>query len=105
MMAGVDMPPKWRAVLIVVAVAGIVSTPLFWLLNNPDTGQLVAASVQGLVAIAAFVWVLMQPPAPTPAPPAGSAGADRAAHGPCPRGVDTCSCRYAASVSVADCCS
>jgi S-DNA-T family DNA segregation ATPase FtsK/SpoIIIE len=27
------------------------------------------------------------------------------AGGPCPRRVDTCSCRYAASVRVADCCS
>ncbi|GAA2565218.1 hypothetical protein GCM10010295_63800 [Streptomyces intermedius] len=26
-------------------------------------------------------------------------------YGPCPYGVDTCSCRYAASVRVADCCS
>uniref|UniRef100_UPI003EB91B98 hypothetical protein n=1 Tax=Streptomyces sp. bgisy060 TaxID=3413775 RepID=UPI003EB91B98 len=25
--------------------------------------------------------------------------------GPCPRRVDTCSCRYAASIRVADCCS
>ncbi|MFF1640634.1 hypothetical protein ACFVXA_23985 [Streptomyces sp. NPDC058246] len=62
-------------------MAGIVSTPLFWLLNSPDTGQLVAASVQGLVAIAAFVWALMQPPAgPSRPPSANSAAADRAAH-------------------------
>lgn len=74
------MPPKWRAVFLVVAVAGIVSTPLFWLLDSPDTGQLVAASVQGLVAIAAFVWALIQSPAPSPAPPADSPGADRVAH-------------------------
>ncbi|MDQ0935955.1 hypothetical protein [Streptomyces turgidiscabies] len=30
---------------------------------------------------------------------------DNTAIGPCPRRVDTCSCRYAASVRVADCCS
>ncbi|MFD6045905.1 transposase [Streptomyces koyangensis] len=36
---------------------------------------------------------------------AAQAKADAAGDGPCPYGVDTCSCRYAASVRVADCCS
>ncbi|MER8046430.1 hypothetical protein [Streptomyces sp. NPDC094032] len=42
---------------MVVAVAGIISTPLVWLLNSPDTGQLVGASVQAAAGIAALVWV------------------------------------------------
>jgi hypothetical protein len=45
---------------MVVAVVLTVSTPFFWLLDNPDTGQLVAASVQGATGIAALVWALMQ---------------------------------------------
>ncbi|MGA5559236.1 hypothetical protein [Streptomyces lavendulocolor] len=47
---------------MVAAVAGIVSTPLIWLLNGTDTGQLVGASVQAAVAIGAFVWALLQHP-------------------------------------------
>lgn len=45
---------------MVVAVVLTVSTPFFWLLDNPDTGQLVAASVQGATGIAALVWALLQ---------------------------------------------
>ena len=48
---------------MVVAVAGIVSTPLYWLLDSPDTGQLVAASVQGATGIIALVWALLASPA------------------------------------------
>jgi hypothetical protein len=48
---------------MVVAVVLTVSTPFFWLLDNPDTGQLVAASIQGATGIAALVWALMQSPA------------------------------------------
>ncbi|MFD8686917.1 hypothetical protein [Streptomyces sp. NPDC059651] len=43
-----------------VALAGVVSTPLIWLLDGPGSGQLVGASVQGAVGIAAFVWALFQ---------------------------------------------
>lgn len=58
-----------KITIIVAAVIGIVSTPLFWLLNNPDTGQLVGASVQAATGIAALVWAMLQgPPAPTSAP-------------------------------------
>ncbi|MFF4693492.1 hypothetical protein [Streptomyces sp. NPDC001307] len=48
--------------ITVVVVAGVltVSTPFFWLLDNPDTGQLVAATVQGATGIAALVWALLQ---------------------------------------------
>ena len=45
---------------MVVAVVLTVSTPFFWLLDNPDTGQLVAASIQGATGIAALVWALLQ---------------------------------------------
>jgi hypothetical protein len=56
-----------KITIMVVAVVLTVSTPFFWLLNSPDTGQLVAASVQGATGIAALVWALMQSPA-TPQP-------------------------------------
>ncbi|WP_406380413.1 hypothetical protein [Streptomyces sp. NBC_01618] len=52
---------------MVVAVVLTVSTPFFWLLDSPDTGQLVAASVQGATGIAALVWALSQSSA-TPQP-------------------------------------
>jgi hypothetical protein len=48
---------------MVAAVVLTASTPFFWLLDTPDTGQLVAASVQGATGIAALVWALMQSPA------------------------------------------
>ncbi|WP_343234617.1 hypothetical protein [Streptomyces sp. ICC1] len=50
-------------VVVVVAVAGIVSTPLVWLLDSPDTGQMIGASVQAAVAIAALLRTLFQHPA------------------------------------------
>ncbi|MFE7128289.1 hypothetical protein [Streptomyces sp. NPDC057617] len=51
-----------RRKITVMVMAGVltVSTPFFWLLNNPDTGQLVAASVQGATGVAALAWALMQ---------------------------------------------
>ncbi|GGW55996.1 hypothetical protein [Streptomyces griseoloalbus] len=49
--------------VIVLAAVLTVSTPFFWLLDDPDTGQLVAASVQGATGIAALAWALMQSPA------------------------------------------
>lgn len=48
---------------MVAAAVLTASTPFFWLLDTPDTGQLVAASVQGATGIAALVWALMQSPA------------------------------------------
>ncbi|MCC3768210.1 hypothetical protein [Streptomyces sp. UNOC14_S4] len=56
------MSQGWKATIIVLAVAGIVSTPLVWLLDSPDGGQLTAATVQGAVSIAALVWALFQHP-------------------------------------------
>jgi hypothetical protein len=56
----------WKITVIVAAVAGVLSTPLVWLLNSPDAGQLVGASVQAATSIVALVWALLQrPPAPT----------------------------------------
>ncbi|MFZ3467660.1 hypothetical protein ACODT3_39100 [Streptomyces sp. 4.24] len=52
-----------KIAIVVVAVAGIVSTPLVWLLDSPDTGQMIGASVQAAVAIAALLWTLFQHPA------------------------------------------
>ncbi|MEU9286509.1 hypothetical protein AB0D57_17755 [Streptomyces sp. NPDC048275] len=57
-----------KITVIVVAVVLTASTPFFWLLRNPDTGQLVAASVQGATGIAALVWALMQSPTSNPQP-------------------------------------
>ncbi|RSN42535.1 hypothetical protein DMH12_33430 [Streptomyces sp. WAC 04229] len=51
-----------KITVVVVAVVLTASTPFFWLLDNPDTGQLVAASVQGATGIATLVWALMQSP-------------------------------------------
>lgn len=56
------MGQGWRITIIVVAAAGIVSTPLIWLLNGPDAGELVGASIQVAVGIAALVWALLQRP-------------------------------------------
>ena len=54
-----------KVLVVVVAAALAVSTPFFWLLDDPDTGQLVGASVQGATGIAALVWALLQSPATT----------------------------------------
>ncbi|MER8073585.1 hypothetical protein ABTZ59_35695 [Streptomyces sp. NPDC094034] len=39
----------------------IVSTPVFWLFDGPDTGQLVGASVQAATGVGALVWAWIQP--------------------------------------------
>ncbi|MEU6951899.1 hypothetical protein [Streptomyces sp. NPDC045714] len=65
-----------------VASAGIVSTPLFWLLDKPDTGQLVGASVQSAVGIVALLWALFQrPAAPGPSDAAIDTGRAEATDG------------------------
>ncbi|MEU0603987.1 hypothetical protein ABZ484_38095 [Streptomyces sp. NPDC006393] len=56
------MSRGWKITVIVVAAVGIVSTPLIWLLDSPDAGQLAGASVQAAVGIAALVWALFQTP-------------------------------------------
>ncbi|WP_217254059.1 hypothetical protein [Streptomyces sp. AC602_WCS936] len=63
------MSQGWKITVIVVAAAGVVSTPLVWLLGSPDTGQLVGATMQAATGIAALVWALLQrPPASVPGP-------------------------------------
>nr|WP_179350365.1 hypothetical protein [Streptomyces sp. Alain-F2R5] len=62
------MSQGWKIAVIVVAVAGVVSTPLVWLLDGPGAGQLAGATVQAAVGIAALVWALFQrPPSTGPA--------------------------------------
>ncbi|GGV25230.1 hypothetical protein GCM10010495_46350 [Kitasatospora herbaricolor] len=55
------MSPGWRITLLTVAGAAIVSTPLVWLLDGADTGQLVGASVQGAAGITALAWAWFRP--------------------------------------------
>jgi hypothetical protein len=74
----------WKITVVVAAVAGIVSTPLFWLLDSPDTGQLVGASVQAATGVVALVWALIQrqsAPAPGPADVAVDTGTAEATGG------------------------
>ncbi|MGY1583820.1 hypothetical protein [Streptomyces sp. MN13] len=58
------MSQGWKITVIVLAAAGVVSTPLVWLLDGPDAGQLAGASIQAAVGIAALVWALFQHPSP-----------------------------------------
>lgn len=61
------MSQGWKITVILIATTGVLSTPVVWLLDNPDTGQLVGATVQAATGIAALVWALLQqPPAPGP---------------------------------------
>lgn len=52
-----------RAAVAVAAVLVIVSTPVLWLFDGPDTGQLVGASVQAASGVGALVWAWLQPAA------------------------------------------
>ncbi|MDT0549212.1 hypothetical protein [Streptomyces lonegramiae] len=58
------MPQGWTITIRVAAAAGIVSTPLFWLLDGPNAGQLVGSSVQGATSVAALVWTLFHSTSP-----------------------------------------
>lgn len=51
-----------RITVTVLAVVGMVSTPLVWLLDSPGAGQFVGATVQAAVGVAALVWALFQRP-------------------------------------------
>ncbi|MFC4493088.1 hypothetical protein ACFPA8_02920 [Streptomyces ovatisporus] len=78
------MSPGRKIAVVVVAGVLAISTPFFWLLDSPGTGQLVGASVQGATGIAALVWALLQSPAapaPKPADTAVSTGRARATAG------------------------
>ncbi|WP_199922697.1 hypothetical protein [Streptomyces sp. NRRL S-87] len=50
---------------MVLAAVGVLSTPLIWLLDDPDAGQLAGATVQAAVGVAALVWAVFQRPSPT----------------------------------------
>lgn len=64
---GVAVSLGWKITVIVLASAGVLSTPLVWLLDGPGAGQLAGATVQAAVGIAALVWALLQhPPAAGP---------------------------------------
>jgi hypothetical protein len=54
---------RWKIPTLVAGGALVVATPLFWVLGDPDTGQLVAACVQGLTGVAAVVLALFASPA------------------------------------------
>lgn len=51
-----------KITVMALAGAAIALTPLYWLLDNPDTGQLVAASIQGATGVLALVWALLATP-------------------------------------------
>ncbi|MFF3431796.1 hypothetical protein [Streptomyces sp. NPDC002602] len=59
------MSQVWKITVIVLAAVGILSTPVVWLLDGPGAGQLVGATVQAAVGIAALLWALFQRPSST----------------------------------------
>ncbi|MFJ6431914.1 hypothetical protein [Streptomyces sp. NPDC091416] len=70
-----DVSQGWKITVIFMAAAGVLSTPLIWLLDNPDAGQLAGATVQAATGIAALVWALLQtPPAAGPTDLASDTG-------------------------------
>ncbi|MFJ1913375.1 hypothetical protein ACIOGX_15810 [Streptomyces sp. NPDC088147] len=81
------VPKAVKAVIMASAGAAIVSTPLYWLLGGPDSGQLAAASVQGATGVIALAWSLLARPAvpgPAPVPEPALAPAAALAAGPAP---------------------
>ncbi|WP_316248194.1 hypothetical protein [Streptomyces sp. TRM49041] len=52
-----------------VALLVTALTPVVWLLDSPDTGQFVGASIQAGTGVAAVVWALLQPSGGPPAGP------------------------------------
>ncbi|SCG66346.1 hypothetical protein [Micromonospora halophytica] len=54
------MSQAWKTATIIIATAVILSTPLVWLLGNPDKGQMVGASVQAGAGVLALLWGLFQ---------------------------------------------
>ncbi|MCX5203202.1 hypothetical protein OG897_17335 [Streptomyces sp. NBC_00237] len=55
-----------RAAVTVAAVLVIVSTPILWLLDGPNTGQLVGASVQAATGVGTLLWAWIQRAAEAP---------------------------------------
>jgi hypothetical protein len=56
------MSRKWKTTVIVAAVAVIVSTPVVWLLDGPNSGQLVGAALQVACGVAALLWAILRSP-------------------------------------------
>lgn len=52
------MSRRWKISAMAVGGVLIISTSFFWLLDNPDTGQLVAAFVQCLTGFVALIPAL-----------------------------------------------
>ncbi|MGW7043249.1 hypothetical protein ACWGDT_11085 [Streptomyces avermitilis] len=75
------MSQGWKVTVIVLAAAGVLSTPLIWLLDSPDAGQLVGASIQAAVGIAALIWALLQHPGSRTDDTAARTGEARASGG------------------------
>ncbi|RYJ29540.1 hypothetical protein CU044_2009 [Streptomyces sp. L-9-10] len=96
------VPKGVKAVIMASAGAAIVSTPLYWLLGGPDSGQLAAASVQGATGVVALAWSLLAPPAvPGPAPEPASPAEPAPAPAPELRATDAADAD-ADAVAVAD---
>ncbi|MGW1278841.1 hypothetical protein ACWD4V_18055 [Streptomyces tsukubensis] len=62
------MSRRRRITVAAVAIVLMASTPVFWLLGSPNTGQLVAASIQGATGISALLWAFLQASRPAPQP-------------------------------------
>lgn len=80
------MSQRWKVTVVVLATAGVVTTPLIWLLDSPDAGQLAGASIQGAAGITALVWAVFQrssslSPAPGPGDVAVDTGTAQATGG------------------------
>ena len=71
----------WKTTVIVISVAGIMSTPMIWLLGNPNVGQLAGASIQAAVGIGALILALFQNPQSGPDDMATKTGMARAHRG------------------------
>lgn len=54
------MPLVWKIVIMAVGAVGVVSTPLFWQMSGPNTGQLIGASIQAGTGVLTLIapWVI-----------------------------------------------
>ncbi|MGK5533272.1 hypothetical protein [Streptomyces sp. URMC 129] len=65
-----DMTPARRVAIGTTALAAIATTPLFWLLDGPDSAQVAAACLQAATGVAALAYALFHRPSPAAPPPA-----------------------------------
>ncbi|MGW1616231.1 hypothetical protein ACWCQZ_43645 [Streptomyces sp. NPDC002285] len=75
------MTQGWKITIIALAVVGVLSTPLIWLLGSSSAGQLGGACIQTAVSIAALAWALFQHPANRTEDTASRTAAARASGG------------------------